>query len=333
MSDKPLSRRQVLGALATTGSAGALVGTGTGALFTDEETFTDNGIRASESVAGVVDMEVTDTVPDDGNGVTYDITIPDAENNNPAYLWFRTGCPGEGELELACATSITVEVECDGETTVASGSARDVLDTLQNGTLLCGGDAACLEPGETRTLEIKITGVDEYDGDEETLTLDLEFYGEQCRYDTGAENPFDESGGCEECPEPGADRQAISYIEFCAEGASDAPEPTLTVNATNNDGETTSVNWTVENGVDVDYVVVKSGEEIPYTVYKYSSGTQSGTATVGGSEKFTGGAGKVSGYSGPGGANQNACQFAKDAVGDSGQFDGGSTKLEGGEIP
>jgi len=332
MSDNQLSRRQVLGALATTGGAGAIVGTGTGALFSDEETFTDNGIRASESVAGIVDMEVTATVLDDGNGVTYHITVPEDGNNNPTYLWFRAGCPDP--LELGCATEIEVRVECDGtEVVVARGSARDVLDALRNGTLLCSGDAACVQPGETRTVEIEVVENPGpgYDGPEGPLEFDLEFYGEQCRYDTGAENPFDDpiDDNCKSCVDE------LSYVAFCAEGADEIPEPEITeVNARNDDGPT-SVDWTINNGVDIDYVVAKTGQggsNEEYIVYDYSGGSEpktNGTAAVGDDEAdFLGDENDVDGYKRNGDVNQDPCQFAKDALGQGTFNHGKSAKLE-----
>jgi predicted ribosomally synthesized peptide with SipW-like signal peptide len=338
MSDKPLSRRQVLGALATAGSAGALVGTGTSALFTDEETFTNNSIEASESAAGVVDLSVSSHSV--SHGLEYHIELPDGQadvTNNPAHIWLRAACPVPAAL--ACAMYVSIEIECDGHwKEVAHGFAIDVFDELRAGILLCPDDP-CLEPGATRKLRVEPGGVHlgnwwAYGKPHSPLEVDLEFYGEQCRHGTAADNPFGQplDGPCT-CPGSSTDRQAISYIEFCAEDASTDPHVVTSVNARDDDGDPTSVDWHVENGVDIDYVVVKSGANTPYTVYKYDSGTTSGTAAVGGSGKFTGEAGGVSGYSGPGGANQNPCQFAKDAVGDSGQFDGRSTKLEGGERP
>jgi len=49
-----LTRRRVLGGLGTIGVAGAAAGLGTSALFTDEESFTDNSVTA-----GTLDMSVT----------------------------------------------------------------------------------------------------------------------------------------------------------------------------------------------------------------------------------------------------------------------------------
>ncbi|MEF8887946.1 MAG: hypothetical protein V5A30_09080 [Haloarculaceae archaeon] len=340
MGDNQLSRRKVLGALATAGGAGAIVGTGTGALFSDEETFTDDGIRASTSVAGVVDLELEVDVLGDGTGVIYDLTLPGDVNNNPSYIWFRTGCPDP--LELGCATEIEVRIDCDGggdaDTVVASGLARDVLNALRNGTLLCGGDAACLELGETRTLEIEITDNpgSGYDGPDGPLEFDLEFYGEQCRYNTGTENPFDDPGECEECPE--SDAGSVSWIAFCAEDADD-PVPTDNTELTDS---LTAVDWETEE--DVDYVAIRTGngQTYPYTVYDYSSGTKiSGTAKVGDKDAdFRGPVSDVDGYH-TGDANSNPCEFAKAALvssgalpEDSGDFSGGSTKLneEGGSL-
>lgn len=327
MSDNQLSRRKVLGALATTGGAGALVGTGTGALFTDEETFTNNGIRASTSISGTVDLEVvSETVElESGTGVQYDITLPDGINNNPAYIWLATSCPTP--LDLGLATKIAIRVTCNGETTtIASGLASHVLNDLRSGVPLCsGGDDACLQVGETWTLTIVVTDTTSYSGSDETLEFDIELSGTQCRYNADNENPFDGplTGGT--CP------QDISYVAFCAEGSKTAPEVTIT--DISGGYPPTSVDWRITNGVPVDYVIVRTGERgpnEPYTVYDYSpDGVTSGTRTAAVGDRFAAfvGTAKEAGLT-TGEANSNPCQLAKNVVGDGTAFEGTSTKLE-----
>jgi predicted ribosomally synthesized peptide with SipW-like signal peptide len=326
----------VLGALATTGGAGALVGTGTGALFTDEETFTDNGIRASTSVAGTVDLEIDATVPDDGDEVIYDVELPDGSNNNPAYIWLATTCPTPEDLGLA--TVIEVTVECNGkETTFGPGLASHVLNELRFGVPLCrdeDGNQPCLQVGKDLTVTIEVIDTTSYSGssDDDTLTFDIELSGTQCRYNADNDNPFNESDD-DNCV------QEISYVAFCAEEP-DALDPTYEVNTRLTDDPNsapTSIDWSTD--VDVDYVIVKTGQggdNEEYIVYDYSGVTKThGTAAVGDRRAdFRGDENDVSGYDNNGDVNNEPCQFAKDALGPSGDFSGGFVKLEedGGEL-
>lgn len=325
--------------LATTGGAGALAGSGTSALFTDEETFTDNGLRASTSVAGVVDIDVTATAPDDST-VDYEVAVPDDGNTNPVYLWLRAGCPEHPEL--ACATDLELRVDCESGP-IASGPARDVLDRLRNGTQLCGGQNPCLQPGETRTVTAEVTGQPGtgYDGPEGPLAFDLEFYGAQCRYDRGAENPFAERDSCPSC-EPATGTQEVSWITFCIKGSGSEsppdPAPTAGTELVENG---TAVHWETEEPVD--YVVLKTGlggPNEPYTVYDYRSEDRtSGVARVGdtGADfRGTRDASEFTGCPDSGGQPDSCpCQYAKDVIeGQNGEFQGTSTKLEevGGEL-
>jgi hypothetical protein len=350
MSDKPLSRRQVLGALATTGSAGALVGTGTGALFTDEETFTDNGIRASTSVAGVVDIEVDADPLEKETGFTYEISLPEGVNNNPAYIWVRTlECPEPAQL--AEATTIDVSVTgCDSEGALPSeGSALSVLNDLREGALLCKSDDPCLQTDGTRTLEVKVKGVEnEYTGPDGPLKFTLELYGQQCRYELDPD-PFDDAAVIPTCEEPPkVDGKGISFISFCAKDVDERPNATVTaVTARNDENEPTRATW--ETNIPVDYVVAKSGPY--YTIYDYSGdgGTTSGTvmtgddpdAYYGKASSFTcpdknnnGNGNNGNGNNGnnsdnaDGGVASCPCALADAKVGDGNGFDGMSTKLE-----
>ena len=54
-----LSRRKILGSVGAVGAAGAAAGLGTSALFSDEESFTNNSITA-----GTLDMTVDARIPD-----------------------------------------------------------------------------------------------------------------------------------------------------------------------------------------------------------------------------------------------------------------------------
>lgn len=87
-----ISRRNVLAGLGTIGVGGALVGAGTGAFFSDKETFKDNRL-----VAGALDLKVdwqehysdwSDDELDDGDDGELDITMEDPSDDS--YVGFPT---------------------------------------------------------------------------------------------------------------------------------------------------------------------------------------------------------------------------------------------------
>ncbi len=332
MSDNQLSRRKVLTALATTGGAGAVGGIGTGAFFSDEESFTNNGITASKSVAGTVDLEVDVASLSDAEGVKYSVNLPEGVNNNPSNVWVRAEtCPPDSADHI----DVKVQLVCDGHSQlIAEGTLKDVLEALRQGTKLeC--DGSCFQPGESADLELEVTDV--RPGAQSGIEFVFEFYAEQCRYNTDVDNPFDPLSDCEETDTSG---KAISFIAFCSESG-ETLNPDITAINSEKDGEPTSVDWTTDAGVD--YVVVKSGQN--FTIYDYN-GADSGTATTGGDPdadfygRVSGGAknGFSEGADGPGSGNNASsvpCELAADIVGDGDFPDGGtSTKLEAdkGEI-
>jgi predicted ribosomally synthesized peptide with SipW-like signal peptide len=258
MGDKELSRRKVLSGLVATGGAGALAGRGTTALFSDEETFTGNSIKASGSTAGVVDISVDINSMD--RGVEYEITLPDDESdlkNNPSYIWVRTtDCPGPG------ADALRVQLRFCGET-ILTGSAREVLDYLVSGvSLACPDSEACLVPGDTVSLQfdvIEVVGDNSFD----SLDFDLEFTAQQCRYDAEPKNPFED-------PEVNCnpDGQAISFVAFCPSDQNNIGKADVCISeilAKDGNGPTSLV-W--ETTFDVEYITVKSGQN--FTIYDYS---------------------------------------------------------------
>jgi predicted ribosomally synthesized peptide with SipW-like signal peptide len=274
MGDKELSRRKVLSGLVATGGAGALAGRGTTALFSDEETFTGNSIKASGSTAGVVDISVDINSMD--RGVEYEITLPDDEfdlKNNPSYIWVRTtDCPGPG------ADALRVQLRFCGET-ILTGSAREVLDYLVSGvSLACPDSEACLDPGDTVSLQfdvIEVVGDNSFD----SLDFDLEFTAQQCRYEEALENPFEQKAVVDDGCDPGT--KGISFIAFCPQdtseslGESDASIETFLAEEENSP-QPTSVVWNTT--FDVKYVVVYAGSD--YTVYDYTGiSVQRGVAT------------------------------------------------------
>ncbi|WP_076609359.1 hypothetical protein [Natronorubrum thiooxidans] len=85
-----VSRRNVLAGLGTIGVGGALVGAGTGAFFSDKETFKDNRL-----VAGALDLKVdwqehySDWSKDELEGLEYDPVMEEPENSEK-YVGFPT---------------------------------------------------------------------------------------------------------------------------------------------------------------------------------------------------------------------------------------------------
>jgi len=323
MTDRGVSRRKVLSGIAAAGGTGAVVGGSTASLFTDEETFGNDSIEASTSVAGTVDIEIAADAFEDGTGMTYSVTLPDDGTNNPAYVWVRTlVCPEP--VELAARLTVELRVECGGsETVLATGSLLEVLDGLRDGELLrCEAGESCLEPGGTRDLVLDVTDVEESDtGSDGSLEFELEFYGRQCRY-TDPANPFTDADVVDTC-DPA---QAISFLAFCSTESDASLDPeTATVNATDSSDDPTSIDW--RTGSDVDYVVVKAGQNFKIYDHSGADGTTAGTATSTRSgAAYFGPVGQVDCKSG----QPESCpgQAAVKTVGDGGTFDGTVVKLE-----
>ena len=224
MDWEELSRRKVLAGIASAGGTGAIVGQGTAALFSDEETFTNNTIEASNNVAGVVDIDVTVEKGSDEGEVVFVISLPEDDsadvkdvNNNPSHVWVRSvDCPPEGSG--GSDLNVNLVLECDGSEETLQSDTRlgDVLssDELRDGRLLgCdpGGNTSdpedCLRPGETRKLKIRPT--QDPSILDEDISFTLKFYAQQCRYNTEPEiqNPFSDTGpeSCSPPPTPGPD--------------------------------------------------------------------------------------------------------------------------------
>jgi len=115
MTERDLTRRKVLSGMAVAGSTGALVGHSTVSFFSDEETFSNNSIRASKSTVGKITLDVD--IDSSGDKVTFTVSLPKADENgegefgntenpvptknNPAQVWVRTKtCPDIKEEEV-----------------------------------------------------------------------------------------------------------------------------------------------------------------------------------------------------------------------------------------
>jgi hypothetical protein len=289
MRKQELSRRKVLAGLATAGGGSAFVGSGASALLTDEETFTNNAVRASTSVSGEMQLDVEtrmidapSTFGNDGRKLVpnWSVSIPDEEgDNNTGYVWLRLlNCPVP--VSLARYITVDLEIHCDTRTeTLVEGPLLDVADRLRAGIPIDGacttsnpGQQACLSPGEEITVVFD-WDLDGYQGDGGSLPITFEFHALQCRYNDGSDNPFPEVESCED-----ASNHAISYVAFCS-NSDDPIEPDTTVLASDEDGPT-EIEW--QTGQPVTHVIVMAGQECK--LYSYPNGATSGTVNSGHSD-------------------------------------------------
>lgn len=213
-----VSRRALLGSLGAVGTAGATLGVGTRALFTDTET-----LPGSVASAGRLDLLVSwpDGTSEDGTATlaidltdggsgseTISVELPDS---NPGRVWLRTRCPSGP----ADSISGTLSYACD-DSVVASGSLLAIANELRNGVHLdpaCATDDGCLDGDERLELrfEWEFTPTDDYNGtDPDDVELQVEFHASQCRHDPTPSNPFPEI-------EPCVEYYGISYVEIYAD--------------------------------------------------------------------------------------------------------------------
>jgi len=218
MSDRrrlAVSRREVLGAVGTIGSVGALSGAGTFAYLSDEERF-ENSLQAGaldlemDCVGGdcttTGDGEITFEFPDlePGDSGTEEIVL--TQTGNPAWIWLGSTCPDEA-LERAIQVEVTYDRDCDGTVEKRfDGPLFEVLLDLATGVkltdqCLLGEETACI------TLDWSFPnepGVEQYAG--ESLTFTFQFGAIQCRHNDGSVRPF----AARECT---VERRGISFIE------------------------------------------------------------------------------------------------------------------------
>lgn len=311
MSNTRLNRRKLLSGIAVAGGAGSLVGGGTGALFTDEEVFETNTVRASKNVGGVVDLEVT-VEDSDNEGEKYRIAIPDGDSsagrNNPAHIWLQTSaCPYP--LDLARDTQVEVTVSHDGgatERSIGNGSALSVLNELRDGYAV-GQNAGdpCLKPGEEWVIDFEVTDVEGGNSDGDRLEFESEFFAQQCRYQSEMTNPFEELDRC---------GKAISFVAFCGESGM---EPTIS--NVNSETEPTVGDWATN--ADVTYVVVYGGKN--WTIYEYSGERRTEGTVKTGDDPESDFFGEIDGAD-----RSHPCEVADDTLGDGSGFDGESVKFE-----
>ncbi|MCU4753618.1 SipW-dependent-type signal peptide-containing protein [Halobacteria archaeon AArc-curdl1] len=222
-----LSRRQVLAAVGTVGTIGAVAGAGTGAYLSDRETYTN------AAAAGTVDIAVACDAcsPVDGTlafgfddldrGVTGTLEASISVESNPARLWLRTSCPPETD---PLGDAIEGYLTADG-TLLATGTLTTIARALATGVRL---DSDCLEPATPLDLELEWelpeTVSDSLAGESTTFVVDL--VAEQCRHidEAAMADPFAgvepcaEPPACVDCPRSDDERIASATFEYDGPG-------------------------------------------------------------------------------------------------------------------
>lgn len=171
--DSKLTRRRVLGGLATVGAAGAIGGAGTWAAFSDDEDSNGNYVQAGTrdlqidgGDAPVVTLEVDNAAPGDSGGDTSSITnvgslpgdlsvevmaVRSAEGDNSSEAETNTDTSDNGEL----AQYLNVDIGF-GSSSAVSGSAQGLAGSTGSGPTLSanGGSTSfyidwSIDPGAT----------------------------------------------------------------------------------------------------------------------------------------------------------------------------------------
>ncbi len=231
MKDTGLTRRKLLAGVAAAGGSGATAGVGTASLFNERGLFGENTIAA-----GALDMEVTlggSTSPSESaikidfseapRQGSKDITIglPPGENN-PAYLWVgAVSCPDGGAIGHALTLTLRYR-DCgtgnDGDLIGTGDSLEEFASDLVKGVPLDAsqtggshpGEQSCLTPDSEICLRLDWALAEDYSGDE-SVPLEFEFVGRQCRHADGTDNPFDEAP--QSCDDDSID--GLSWFAFC----------------------------------------------------------------------------------------------------------------------
>ncbi|MEF8883450.1 MAG: hypothetical protein V5A34_13115, partial [Halapricum sp.] len=229
MTDKSeLSRRTLLSSLGLVGGAGATLGAGTSAFFTDRESsrafvqagaldlLVEWGDGATSEGAAELEIDLTDG---GGGEETFTVSLPDEGDqapsapNNPARGWLRTTCPTVDGDVVGSTTYITVSLyyECNGDSPVTVDGTElenitllEFANLLRNGTHLDFEDCeaiedGCLQPGTDLDLRFEWQWDPPENLDESPsgpITFEFEFVGIQCRHNETPTNPFPEVDPC-----------------------------------------------------------------------------------------------------------------------------------------
>lgn len=225
-----VTRRRILAAVAATGGAGALMGTGTTAMLRDTERYDASitagtvDLRAEYELLtgpgagepdgqGIIDgprvrLPIGSLSPTAASGsmrLTFELPQRGNAVNNPAALWLATDCPAPASTTVAESIHVVVSyADCHSGSRlqrVTAGSLREVADDLREGFRVdsdpsTAGDD-CLVDTVCLLIEYELDG---YIGTE-TVALPLWFAALQCR-NSSPQNPF---AGVDSDPCPAAD--------------------------------------------------------------------------------------------------------------------------------
>jgi hypothetical protein len=237
VSERQVSRRRLLTAVAGVGGIGAATGVGTNALLRR-----DRGITGSTFATGTVDLRVgwaadgrsgtsegtasfgLELAPEETETVDLTLTLP-GEEGNPVYGWLRTVCTGTGS-DLADELTVTLGYGRAGETLFEGPLAADELAAglpldADRRAHVSPGEQQCLGPDAALDLTLDVSLGNYWEPD--TVGFALEVVGVQCRNTEGVRNPF-EGAASPACERPSVDRYGISYVEiFVAEDGETRP--------------------------------------------------------------------------------------------------------------
>jgi len=175
MSDKiELNRRRVLGGLVTIGAAGAAVGAGTFALFSDEEQSTGNTIQAGTLDLGSPNTSgfgLTNLVPTDTVNATitssYTGSVDASVEISDITLSESDGATNSTDIS---ATAFAEYFRVDTADLTVGGTTTDILNTLSDGNGNNRVDLDDLATNAPYTASNNAT-----DGDNVEFALDLTF--------------------------------------------------------------------------------------------------------------------------------------------------------------
>lgn len=292
--DSNITRRMLLYGLAAAG-IGAGSGAVTGATLSDTETFTGNLLSSGEVDLKTCWENVNDSsacTPDDddpridlgevsqmGDGGSGLIRVELPDGNNPAWVCFRTSCPGDAAgLEEKLTVRVWRDENCgaDRETDeklLALGSLCEVLTTLNDGILIDGdtstSDPDPFEPGDEVCIGFEWY-LSETLGTDDSVDIDFDFRATQSR-STTPEGVCQPETPCSVTCDESSESKAISFVCFCRDSGFDGQEPITSISTAklNTDGEPVAVDW--ESDEPVDTVVIKTGPG-PDALYNFDVG-------------------------------------------------------------
>ena len=258
-ADGPVSRRKFLLAAAASGT----IVTGSGrslSEYTDSDTFTGSvGTReidltvAWEGGALETDLGVLSEV---GDGDERRAAIGLSAESNPAWIWFRTGCPTCEAVENH--VDVTVDLDAgDGREEVFSGPLREARAELGPGSQLGG----VMSPGDQWDFWVAWEVTEPVDG-ETNLDFEFDFRAVQRRHldDPAASRP---DWSCPPCD--GADSETDDgsieqpVIEWAAIGGDTTVDPEVVSIGRSEDGTALDFDFTGVADDSVDAIALYAG--------------------------------------------------------------------------